>query len=322
MKIINSELLLKGHPDKLADQIADHIVMEYLKEDPNSKVNIDVVGGEGLLLITGKIYSPVKLNYKELAFSLLGKLGQHTDLVFVDNVDNKDLSEYNNSMETREAKVCGYVCNETREFLPKSVIILRDFYNTYSNLYENNVNYYLDGKVSITGLYDDNDRLLKLNSVNIDYQHPLSADTNVADYILKKLFSETANKYNVEVGMFTVNSGNRNPNGKVGFDRQTGLTGRPKDINNCNIFSMINKDMFCGKDPNGLPRLALLKANKIAKDLLIKHNLHWCEVNLEINNDKITIDVNSNKGNIYVGNEVYNNCIIDNSGLQSLLGLQ
>ena len=57
MKLYSNEIVFRGHPDKVCDQISDAILDECLKQDPNSRCGIETVGGKNKIFITGEITS-------------------------------------------------------------------------------------------------------------------------------------------------------------------------------------------------------------------------------------------------------------------------
>ena len=62
MKLYSNEIVFRGHPDKVCDQISDAILDECMKQDPNSRCGIEVMGGKGKIFITGEITTKAKIN--------------------------------------------------------------------------------------------------------------------------------------------------------------------------------------------------------------------------------------------------------------------
>lgn len=295
MKLLNNEIFFRGQPDKLADQISDKIVMEYLKRDPLSKVNVDVVGGEGMIFITGTIYSSIELNTKKITDNLLNELGYELNLEFIDNIEMRKTKEY--KPENEDFVIYGYACNETTQLLPKTMVILQEFSKAYDNLCREDLSFLPDGKALLTCLYNDDNELLKIKAVNINYQNT-GKNIEHTDEVIKDLFRNVADKYSIEVDTFIINSSGEFTKG--GFDRDTGITGRRKDMDMYHGFSKTSESILCGKDPTALPRLAAFKARNMAKEILNKHKLKWCEVKIELLDGNVNFSVESNDDKIKI----------------------
>lgn len=304
MKILTNEMFFRGQPDKLADQIADKIVTEYLKVDPKAKINIDIVGGEGTLFATGVICSFAKLNIKKISFDLLEEIGSLSKLEFIDNIEYKKECNFNED----DIIVYGYACNETEKLLPKSMVILQEFSRKYDELTKKDVRFLPDGKVAITALYDDDNRLLKIKSANINFQNT-NENKEELNNTIESLFTTIANKFDVEVDMFIINSAGKFLKG--GFERDTGLTGRRPGIDNYLGFAKENKISLSGKDPTSLSKVGIFKAREIAKNILINHNLEWCEVIIDFSRG-VKLYIDSNKGKI-------KNCDVCNYNIDDMI---
>ena len=66
MKYYSNEIVFRGHPDKVCDQISDALLDAYIKKDPNSRCGIEVVGGKGTIFITGEVTSKSKVNINNI----------------------------------------------------------------------------------------------------------------------------------------------------------------------------------------------------------------------------------------------------------------
>ena len=75
MKIITSEAVFKGHPDKICDQISDAILDECLKQDNKSRVAIETLIKNDLVVIAGELTTNAKINYKDIVVKVLTDLG-------------------------------------------------------------------------------------------------------------------------------------------------------------------------------------------------------------------------------------------------------
>src|SRR5574344_2803215 len=75
MKVLTSELVFKGHPDKICDEISDSILDAYLEQDKKSRVAIEVLIKDDMVVIAGEVTSKAYVDVKEIAEDVLIKLG-------------------------------------------------------------------------------------------------------------------------------------------------------------------------------------------------------------------------------------------------------
>ena len=310
MRIISNEIVFRGHPDKLADQISDKILMEYLNQDKNSIVNVEVVGGENIVFVTGEAFSSHHIDIQKTVKSVLEDVGCCVNSDIIDEIDKKGLGDLINISNNERVAVYGYACNETDKLLPKGVLILQDIAKEYEKLRHKDKRFLSDGKIKMEGLYDNNDKLIKINSLIVNHQNTGDNPETIHD-IMSRLIYGVINKYNVSVDEVKLN-----PYGSYligGFDRDTGLTGRKLDIDSYQGFAPTSKTTLSGKDPNVPSRGGLYKAREIAKQTLIEHNLNWCEVQINYDSNTnlskpICIIINCENGLLEVPSNLYEEC--------------
>lgn len=117
----------------------------------------------------------------------------------------------------------GYACNDTEELLPTAMVILQRLAREYDNLRKTDKRFLPDGKAQITGVYDDNFKLLKIKDFTISYQNT-EKEREKTDEIIKSIAKDICDTYNIEIETFYIN-----PTGKFligGFEGDAGLTGR------------------------------------------------------------------------------------------------
>ena len=79
MKLYSNEIVFRGHPDKVCDQISDALLDAYLKEDPHSRCGIEVMGGKGKVFITGEVTSKASISIKDIVNRVLTDIGYDTN---------------------------------------------------------------------------------------------------------------------------------------------------------------------------------------------------------------------------------------------------
>lgn len=309
-KIFSNEIVFRGHPDKVADQVSDALLMAYLEKDPNSRVAIETMGGKGMLMVTGEVSSNSFIDVYEVIKKTLKDAGYNPNIDIINNIgkQSRDIAQ---GVDTGGAgdngMMFGYACNETPQLLPKAMVILQEFSKAYDRLRKTDKRFLSDGKAQITGKYKGN-KLTEILTATICYQNT-EKERKETDKILKDIFNNIVSKYSLSVNEYLIN-----PTGKFlvgGFEGDAGLTGRKIVVDTYHSFARVGGGAFSGKDPTKVDRSGAYKAREIAKETLKEQDLEWCEVQLSyaIGVEKpLAIYINSNKGLITPNKELYNKC--------------
>ncbi len=313
MKLYSNEIVFRGHPDKVCDQISDALLDEYLKGDKNSRCGIETCGGKGKIFITGEVTSKSKVNVEEVVKKVLEDVGYDTSYEIINNlgIQSSDIAMGTN-LKVKGAgdqgMMYGFATNETDKYLPLSMIILQELSKEYDLLRKRDSRFKSDGKAQITGYFTDDLRLMKIKTFTISYQNT-ELDRINTDNIIKEICTNICNKYNIEIEEFLINPTGRFKIG--GFAGDAGLTGRKILVDNYESFSKVGGGAFSGKDPSKVDRSAVYKARLVAVDYLKKYNLEWCEVQISYAIGKrspLSISIDSNIGNIEPNKKLYKEC--------------
>ena len=313
MRLYSNEIVFRGHPDKVCDQISDALLDAYLKEDINSRCGIEVMGGKGKIFITGEVTSKGNVNIEKIVNRVLADVGYNNEYEIINNLGKQ--SE-NIALGTNDevggagdqGMMFGYACNDTEELLPTAMVILQKLSMWYDEERKKCKYLLADGKAQITGYYDNNMKLQKIKTFTISYQND-ELHREITDKLIKDKCIEICNIYNIEIEKFLIN-----PTGKFligGFDGDAGLTGRKIVVDTYHSFAKVGGGAFSGKDPSKVDRSGAYKAREIAKEYLRKYNLRWCSVQISyaIGIDKpLAIYIDSDKGNLEVEENLYNEC--------------
>lgn len=303
MKLYSNEIVFRGHPDKVADQISDALLDAYLEQDKNSRCGIEVVGGKGKIFITGEVTSTANVDIETVTKRVLSDIGYSTDYEIINNLglQSEDIALGTNDEvggAGDQGMVFGYACNETEEMLPIPVVILQQLSMQYDELRKKDKRFLPDGKAQITGIYDDNMILQEIKDFTISYQNT-EHEREKTDLIIKDIAIKICDKYGIKVNRFLIN-----PTGKFligGFEGDAGLTGRKIVVDTYQSFAPVGGGAFSGKDPTKVDRSGAYKARQMAKEIVKKNNLKWCIVQLSyaIGIDKpLAIYITTNKGMI------------------------
>lgn len=312
--IYSNEIVFRGHPDKVCDQISDALLDAYLEEDKNSRCGIEVVGGKGLIVVTGEVTSIGKVDVEKTVKRVLKDIGYKNDYKIINNlgIQSADIALGTNEKVMGagdQGMMFGYATNETKEYLPKAMVILQKLSMAYDELRKKESDiFYPDGKAQITGYYDENMHLKKIKTFLISYNNS-EEKREYSDQKLIDICNKICKEENVEVEEYIIN-----PTGKFkigGFEGDSGLTGRKIVVDSYHSFAKVGGGAFSGKDPSKVDRSAAYKARQIAVETLKQNNLKWCEVQLSYAiglEQPLAIYITSDKGNITVNDSLYEEC--------------
>ena len=254
-----AEFVTPKHPDKLCDRIADSLLDEYVKHDPNSRVALEVTGGHGQVFITGEVTSTHTPDFQAIVAQVLEtdqyKLAVNVDKQSPEIAAGVDSESSNHLGAGDQGIVIGYACNETDELLPLEYALARDL---CQKLYKH---YPVDGKVQVT---INNDRPVV---VVASFQHAPQAKLRE----LVEHYLPGADNYIINpAGDWSIG----------GFDADSGTVGRKLAIDNYGPRVRIGGGAFSGKDLSKTDRSGAYFARNIAVHILKQTAASEVEVEL------------------------------------------
>ena len=317
MRLYSNEIVFRGHPDKVCDQISDAILDECLKQDKTSRCGIEVMGGKGKIFITGEVTTNANIDVEKITKRVLQDIGYGINYEVIDNLGKQSIDI---ALGTNEevlgagdnGMMFGYACKDTNEYLPTAVVILQNLSMKYDELRKKDSRFKPDGKAQITGIYEKN-KLIGIKTLTVCYQNT-EKERDDTDNIIKNICNDICSKYNIKVEEYLIN-----PTGKFeigGFEGDAGLTGRKIVVDSYQSFAPVGGGAFSGKDPTKVDRSGAYKAREIAKKVVIENeNINWCEVQLSYAIGKqqpLAIYIKTNLGDLKVQEELYEECKVIN----------
>jgi len=246
--IRTAECVSPMHPDKICDRISDAILDAALKDDPQTRAAIEVMGGHGIVTVTGEVTTQAYVNVRDIVNRIvIQKIGVQSNIV-------RQSPEISRGVDTGGAGdqgiMVGYACNENEAMIPHELFLARSLcrhiYHDYP--YDGKTQITLGNKKEITALvasFQNTDREI-LTDLTKEW-----AEENNLELPKKRLYFNPAGDW--EVG---------------GFEADTGLTGRKLIVDNYGPRIPIGGGAYSGKDATKVDRSAAYMARRIAVDYL------------------------------------------------------
>lgn len=313
-RLFSNEIVFRGHPDKVADQISDAVLEACLIQDPESRVAVEVAGGKTSIFLTGEITSSAVIDVEEIVNSVLTDVGYSNDYKIINDIGTQspDISQGVDIGGAGDiGMMFGYATNETDRYLPKAMVILQEFSRAYDELRKIDDRFLPDGKAQITGVYQGG-KLQRIKTITICYQNT-EVEREETDRILRNLYDSIAGKYGILTDEYLFN-----PTGKFtigGFEGDAGLTGRKIVVDTYHSFARVGGGAFSGKDATKVDRSGAYKAREVAKDILVEHDLEWCEVQVSYAIglvEPLAIYINTDIGELETPKYLYNDFAVEN----------
>lgn len=257
-----AECVTPKHPDKMCDQISDAILDHCLKQDPNARVAVEVLGGHGKMSIIGEITSTADLNdavIKDIAWRITGDY--NLEIAITIAMQSPDIAKGVDAGGAGDQGIMvGYACSGNPEKIPQELYLARSLCKW---LYER---YPVDGKTQVTIDADGKIKTLVASFQGVEQKELY--DGVLVWYLNEDAGAETDEEKKKAIEILA------NPAGDWeigGFDSDTGLTGRKLVVDNYGPQIPIGGGAFSGKDPSKVDRSAAYAARKWAIDLLAEH---------------------------------------------------
>ncbi len=296
--LFTSESVSEGHPDKVADQISDALLDNFLAFDPESKVACETLVTTGQVVLAGEVKSNTYLDVQDIARKTINTIGYTRgayqfsgDSCGVVSLIHEQSPDINQGVDRKEKKeqgagdqglMFGYANNETEDYMPLALDISHRLLKELAALRRENKDItYLrpDAKSQVTIAYDENHRPQRIDTIVISTQHDPFDDNDQAmlekikadmisiliprvkaqlPEVLQALFDDAIIYHINPTGKFVIGG----PHG------DTGLTGRKIIVDTYGGKGGHGGGAFSGKDPSKVDRSAAYASRHIAKNMV------------------------------------------------------
>ena len=295
--LFTSESVSEGHPDKVADQISDAILDQFLAQDPQSKVACETLVTTGQVVLAGEVKSGAYVDLLNTTREVINHIGYTKaeykfdgDSCGVFSAIHEQSDDINRGVERAEATeqgagdqgmMFGYATNESHNYMPLTLELSQLLLIELAKIRrETNLMPYLrpDAKSQVTIEYNEQNRPVRVHTIVLSTQHD-EFDTDekmqqqirqdviniLVPRVLKRLNEEERALFDDKI-IYHVN-----PTGKFvigGPHGDTGLTGRKIIVDTYGGRGAHGGGAFSGKDPSKVDRSAAYAARHIAKNLV------------------------------------------------------
>src|SRR6476660_1586629 len=294
--LFTSESVSEGHPDKVADQISDALIDNFLAFDPNSKVACETLVTTGQVVLAGEVKSKAYLDVQEITRQVIRRIGYtKSEYMFEANscgilsAIHEQSSDINQGVDRKKKEeqgagdqgmMFGYATAETEDYMPLALDLAHKLLQELAALRrENKQIKYLrpDAKSQVTLEYDDNNKPVRIDAIVVSTQHDdFGTEPKMQEQIKKDIINilipRVKAKYKKYAKLFNNNiKYHINPTGKFvigGPHGDTGLTGRKIIVDTYGGKGAHGGGAFSGKDPSKVDRSAAYATRHIAKNLV------------------------------------------------------
>jgi len=294
--LFTSESVSEGHPDKVADQISDYLLDNFLAFDQESKVAVETMVTTGQMIVAGEVKSKTYVDVQKITRDTIKQIGYDKDDYYFSYKSLGVLSAIHDQSEdinqgvvreTKEAQgagdqgmMFGYATNESQNYMPLTLDIAHKLVQKLAEIRKQGLEMtYLrpDSKSQVTIEYDDQNKPVKIDTIVVSTQHdPFDKDDDkmlakikddVQNILIPKLLCENPEweKYFYDYKLLV------NPTGKFvigGPHGDTGLTGRKIIVDTYGGKGAHGGGAFSGKDPSKVDRSGAYMARYIAKNFV------------------------------------------------------
>ncbi|MES2575121.1 MAG: methionine adenosyltransferase [Bacteroidota bacterium] len=294
--LFTSESVSEGHPDKVADQISDALIDNFLAFDPESKVACETLVTTGQVILAGEVKSETYLDVQTIARDVIKKIGYtKSEYMFEANscgvlsAIHEQSADINQGVDRAskeeqgagdQGMMFGYATNETENYMPLALDIAHALLIELANIRrEDSEITYLrpDAKSQVTLEYSDDNKPQRIDAIVISTQHDDFAPeaemlAKIKSDLISILIPRIKAKYPQYAHLFNDKiQYHINPTGKFvigGPHGDTGLTGRKIIVDTYGGKGAHGGGAFSGKDPSKVDRSAAYATRHIAKNLV------------------------------------------------------
>ena len=303
MKIITSESVNVGHPDKTCDVIADCFLDEALKQDPNSQMAVECAIKNNKLFVYGEATTKANMDYDFIAKKVLNYVGYDVTKFEIIKEISMQSPDINSAVVKEEVTandqgiIYGYACNETSEFMPLPIMVAHKLMLKYEEFRLKDGRFFADAKSQVSVQYE-NDEPTKIHTVLLSVSHKNSLNLDdlrniVLQNVVKPVLAEYE-QFVLEEPQILINAG-----GKFtvwGSYSDSGCVGRKIVVDTYGGVGKVGGGCFSSKNSTKVDRSAAYYLRYVAKNIVANNLAKKVEIQISYGfglKDPISLNINT-----------------------------
>lgn len=279
-----SESVTSGHPDKVCDLIADSILDEALRQDPQSHMAVEATIKDDLIIVYGEAGTKAVIDYETIAKNVLKEIGYNEEYHVTVKV-NKQSAEINDAVAHDvisagdQGIMFGYASNETENYMPFAIDMAHKLAKRLEEVRRQDPRLLPDGKTQVTAEYEDG-ALKRIDTIVVSTQHVESAtQEEIHDLVYNEVILPVIQKDLVDENTkYLINpSGSFVVGGSWG---DSGTTGRKIVVDTYGGYAPIGGGCFSSKDPTKVDRSAAYYARYVCRNIVANGLADKCQLQL------------------------------------------
>ena len=283
-KIITSESVNIGHPDKTCDFISDAFLDEAIRQDKTSQMAVECAIKNDKLFIYGEATTKAKIDYDKIAKKILKELGYKNDFIITKEISHQS-PEINRAVVKKklcandQGIVFGYASNETKEFMPLPIMIAHKLMKKYEDFRKNTPIFFSDAKSQVSVEYED-EKPKKITTILLSVSHQKELPKIEIEKIIKEnvvfpvlerystFFDENTKIIINPSGQFTI----------WGSFGDSGCVGRKIVVDTYGGVGKVGGGCFSSKNATKVDRSGAYYARYVAKNIVAHKLADRCEI--------------------------------------------
>ncbi len=279
-----SESVTSGHPDKVCDLIADSILDEAIRQDPESHMAVEATIKDDLILVYGEAGTKADIDYEKIALNVMKEIGYDEEYHVIVKV-NKQSSEINGAVAHDQISagdqgiMFGYADDETDDLMPFAIDCAHKLAKKLEEVRRATPCLRPDGKTQVTAEYVDG-KLTRVDTIVVSTQHTADVTQDeIKDIVMNKVIKPVVDPKLVDENTKYL----INPSGSFvlgGSWGDSGTTGRKIVVDSYGGYAPIGGGCFSSKDPTKVDRSAAYYARYVCRNIVANGLAHKCQIEL------------------------------------------
>lgn len=283
-RIITSESVNIGHPDKTCDTIADAFLDEAIRQDKNAQMAVECAIKNDKLFIYGEATTTADIDYDRIAREILKEIGYKNEFKIIKEI-SKQSPDINQAVVGEHLKandqgmVYGYATNETEEYMPLPIMIAHKLMKRYEQYRKTTDKYFADAKSQVSVCYDEQKpRYIDTILISVSHIEGLSANSiryDIIENVIEPVLNEYKKFKTDRLKLFINTSGKFTIWGSFG---DSGCVGRKIIVDTYGGVGRVGGGCFSSKNATKVDRSGAYYARFVAKNIVAHKLADKCEV--------------------------------------------